>query len=613
MKWGWMILMVFGVMLWAALTMADEPVALKNCRAEVDRLEKKVKSKEKDLSAIEEKIKKQEEKITKSHPIENKWGKLIDATRDEIRELKKKLEDRHRKSGGQVGTGRNTRIDRYAQKYLDGNDTVATALQKEIAEKLRQEKELLRKAEKEVEEKLGVLQDFVDWRIELAVLKTQTQPDDKKARQTLKAGLSKQMAELARKRKECQALAQNTPGTDTGQPPSGNGVVTFIGGMQIPTPKSGMDLPIEDESGPNFEDSLAYLPLLQISYNDPRTKAYYDALKTDFKAVFGTKKDEKMPPTESLFSKSGAEYSALFVDSKQAGWKNTPIRPYYGTYLVFIECAKQIQFRFHVVQPNARSTYGGVHIFGLQPGRHPVRMVIATDDGQRFETHFALIVKHEPEKRKFTNFEMGPDGKMVDTGKTIVVDLNYLKKTFRESWGNHMQYRAEAQKKGDKNLLRATLEMGGQLVYSHVEKMKNQPGCKTADVDPLLAKGGGAVTLLISQFGADINDHGPWQEMLRFAKLCKGVGSRTAYDVLAAVVQHASNIAPKARQDTLGYAYELLGEIALMQGRFEKALAHLNTGLEYHKRVNPNYLTDKGRAELPSLDQLKYMLGKMTG
>ncbi len=121
------------------------------------------------------------------------------------------------------------------------------------------------------------------------------------------------------------------------------------------------------------------------------------------------------------------------------------------------------------------------------------------------------------------------------------------------------------------------------------------------------------MTLLITQFGADINDHGPWQEMLAFAKLCKSVASRTAYDVLAAVVQHASNIAPKTRQDTLGYAYELLGEIALMQGRFEKALAHLNTGLEYHKRANPNYLTDKGRAELPSLDQLKRMLEKMTG
>jgi hypothetical protein len=612
MKWGWMMLMVFGVTLWAALTMADEPVALKNCRAEVDRLEKKVKSKEKDLSEIEEKIKKQEEKITKSQPIENKWGKLIDNIRNEIRGLKKEFDDRIIKAGGRIGTGRGTNLDKFTQKLM-GGDKRATALQEKIAEKLRQEKELIRKAQKEIEKEFGVLQDFVDWRIELAALKTQTQPADKKARQTLKAQLASKMAELAGKRKECQLLAQNATGTDTGQPPSGNGVVTFIGGMQIPTPKSGMDLPIEDEGGPNFEDSLAYLPLMQISYNDPRTKAYYDALKTDFKAVFGTKKDEKMPPTSSLFSKSGAEYSALYIDSRQAGWKNTPIRPYYGMYLVSIECAKQVQFRFHVVQPKVHSTYGGVHIFGLQPGRHSVRMVVATENGQRFETQFARIVKHEPEKTTFTNFEMGPDGKMINTGKTIVIDLNYLKKTFTESWGNHMQYREEAQKKGDKNSLRATLEMGSQLVYSHIEKMKNQPGCKTVDVDPLLVKGGGAVTLLITKFGADINDHGPWQEMLAFAKLCKSVASRTAYDVLAAVVQHASNIASKTHQDTLGYAYELLGEIALMQWRFEKALPHLNTGLEYHKRVNPNYLTDKGRAELPSLDQLKRMLEKVTG
>jgi len=612
MKWGWLILMVFGVSLWATLTMADEPVALKNCRTEVDILEKKVKGIQKDLSTLEEKIKKQKERIARSQSVDNTWGKPIDATRNEIRELKKKLIDRYRKAGGHVGTGQDTNLDKFAHFFM-GGDKQAKALQKELEEKISKEKELIRKAEKAIEKEFDVLQDFVDWRIELTALKTKTQPEDKNARQTLKTDLAKQMADLARKRKECQALAQNTPGTDTGQPPSGNGVVTFIGGMQIPTPKSGMDLPIEDESGPNFEDSLAYLPLLQISYNDPRTKAYYDALKTDFKAVFGTKKGEKMPPTASLFSKSGAEYSALFVDSQQAGWKNTPIRPYYGTYLVSIECAKHIQYRFHVVKPNARSTYGGVHIFGLKPGRHPVRMVVATDDGQRFESHFALIVNHEPEKTTFTNFEMGPDGKMIDTGKTIVIDLNYLKKTFTESWGNHMQYRAEAQKKGDKNSLRATLEMGSQLVYSHVEKMKNQPGCKTLDVDPLLAKGGGAVTLLITQFGTDINDNVPWQEMLRFAKLCKGVTSRTAYDVLAAVVQHASNIASKPHQDTLGYAYELLGEIALMQGRFKEALAHLNIGLENHKRVNPNYLVEKKRADLPSLDQLKFMLSKLTG
>jgi tetratricopeptide (TPR) repeat protein len=222
-------------------------------------------------------------------------------------------------------------------------------------------------------------------------------------------------------------------------------------------------------------------------------------------------------------------------------------------------------------------------------------------------------VKHEPEKRTFTNFEMGPDGKIIDKGKTIIVDLSYLKKTFGESWGKHMEAREDAQKKGEKDMLRAALEMGSQLVYSHVEQMKNQPGCKTDDVDPLLAKGGGAVTLLITQFGSDVNDNNSWQEMLRFAKICKGVGSRTAYDVLAAMVGHASNIAPENRLDTLGYVYEMLGEIALMQGRFEEALAHLNKGLEYHKQVNPNYLTDKGRAELPSLDQLKRMLDKMTG
>ncbi len=101
--------------------------------------------------------------------------------------------------------------------------------------------------------------------------------------------------------------------------------------------------------------------------------------------------------------------------------------------------------------------------------------------------------------------------------------------------------------------------------------------------------------------------------MLRFGKLCKRVGSRKAYDVLAALVRHAANSASKTRQDTIGYAYELLGEIALMQGRFHEALPHLNTGLEYHKRANPNYLVEKKRADLPSLDQLKFMLSKLTG
>ena len=613
MKWGWMVMIVFGVVFSATLTKADESIVLKECLAVMDRLKKDIKDIETNLIPLEKKIRQQSEKIKKYQNFYDKYGKPIDAVNKEIRELKKKLTDRLRKGGGAIGTGRHTNLDKISQTLM-GGDAKATALQKEIKEKESKTKDLIRKAEKAMEKEFPkeTLLSLDDFRTELTAL-AEKQREDETVKQFWSRRLKSKKAYLASKSKECQSLSQSIAGTNTGQPPSGNGVVTFIGGMQIPTPKSGMDLLIEDESGPNFEDSLAYLPLLQISYNDPRTKAYYDALKTDFKMVFGAKKGEKMPPTASLFSKSGAEYSALFVDSKQAGWKNTPIRPYYGTYLVFVECAKQIQYRFHVVQPNVRSTYGGVHIFGLQPGRHPVRMIIATDDGQRFETQFALIVKHEPEKKKFTNLEMGPDGKMIDTGKTIVVDLNYLKKTFRESWENHMQYRAEAQKKGDKNSLRATLELGSQTVYSHVEKMKNQPGCKTADVDPLLAKGGGAVTLFISQFGTDINDNAPWQEMLRFAKLCKGVGSRTAYDVLAAVVQHASNIVSKPHQDTLGYAYELLGEIALMQGRFKEALVHLNTGLDYHKRVNPNYLTDKGRAELPSLDQLKRILDKMTG
>ncbi len=613
MKWGWMVMILFGVVFSAALTKADESVALKECRKTVDSLEKEVKGIEKELSTFEERIKKRGEIIARYQRVDNKWGKPVDAVRKEIRELKKKLKDRLMKAGGVAGTGRDTRMDKAAQKYLYGNDKVATALQRDIVEKESKEKDLIKKAEKAIEKEFPNETTFgLDFRIALADL-TRKQTRDKDDKREKKNTLASKKDDLVRKRKDCQALAQNTPGTDTGQPPSGNGVVTFIGEFQIPTPKSGMDLPIEDEGGPNFEDSLAYLPLLQISYNDPRTKAYYDALKTDFKAVFGTKKDEKMPPTASLFSKSGAAYSALYVDSQQASWKNTPIRPYYGTYLVSVECAKQIRFRFHVVQPNVHSTYGGVHIFGLKPGRHPVRMVVATEDGQRFETQFARIVKHEPEKTTFINFEMGPDGKMINTGKTIIIDLNYLKKTFRELWGKHMENRAEAEKKGEKGSMRVTLEFGSHLVRDYVGKMKRQPGCKTADVDPLLAKGGGAVTLLITQFGTDTNDNTPWQEMLRFAKLCKGVGSRTAYDVLAAVVQHASNIAPKARQDTLGYAYELLGEIALMQGRLEKALPHLNTGLGYHKRANPNYLTDKGRAELPSLDQLKRMLAKMTG
>ncbi|MBW1945771.1 MAG: hypothetical protein JRJ51_23515, partial [Deltaproteobacteria bacterium] len=443
MKWGWMVMILFGVVFSAALTKADESVALKECWETVDSLEKEVKAIDKGLTTLEERIKKQGEKIAKSQRVDNTWGKPIDATRNEIRELKKKLIDRHMKAGGHVGTGQDTDLDKFAHFFM-GGDKRATALQKELKEKISKEKELIRKAEKAIEKELNELLDFKDWRIDFTALKKK-QAEDKNSKREKEVTLASKKDDLVRKRKECQALAQSIPGTDTGQPPSGNGLVTFIGGMQIPTPKSGMDLPIEDESGPNFEDSWGYLPLLQISYNDPRTKAYYDALKTDFKAVFGTKKGEKMPSTASLFSKSGAEYSALFVDSQQAGWKNTPIRPYYGTYLVSIECSKHIQYRFHVVQPNARSTYGGVHIFGLKPGRHPVRMVVATDDGQRFESHFALIVKHEPEKTTFTNFEMGPDGKMIDKGKTIIVDLNYLKKTFRESWGNHMETRAEAQ------------------------------------------------------------------------------------------------------------------------------------------------------------------------
>ena len=601
-----MILIVFGVTLSATMTGADEPATLKKCRAQEDRLDKEVKDKEKDLATLKEKIKKLGEKIARYQRVNNKWGNPVDKVRKEIRELKNKLAKEKRKGGGLVGTGQNTRMDRFVTSQ-DSRDERIAAKKKEIEEKENEEKDLIRKAEKAIEKELGELLNFREWRIDLTAL-MEKQAEDKDIKRNKEVTLARIKDDLARKRKECQVLAQSIQKPDTGQTGSGKEVVTFIGGIQIPTPKSGMDLPIEDEVEPNLEDTWEYFPLMQIFPKDPGTKAYYEALKEDFKLFLP---GVKVPSDPSLFSRSGAEFATLFENSKKAGWKNTPIRPYHGAYLVFVDCSRHYRFRLHVVRPGTRSTYGGIHVFGLKPGRHPVRVIIATEDGQRFEANFALVVTHKPEKR--TALEMGPDGIVREKPNAITVDLNYLKKTFRKLWGDHLQDRAQAQAQKNRDVLRATLEGDVHLVYNYVQDMKNQPGCTVDDVDPLLGKGGDAVTLLFTQFGTDPNDHVPWEEMLRFAKLCKRVGSRKAYDVLAALVRQAANSASKTRQDTLGYAYELLGEIAFMQGRFHEALPHLNTGLEYHKQANPNYPVEKGRAELPSIDQLKFMLSKLTG
>jgi len=461
-----------------------EPAALKECRSQVDRLDKEITGIEKDLAALKERINKRGKKIVKYQHVNNTWGKPIDNIRKEIRVLKKELDDRIRKAGGRIGTGQDTKLDKIAQTLM-GTDKRAMALQEKIAKKTREEKDLIRKAEKAIEKEFNQLLDFDDWRIDLTAL-TEKQARDKDSKRNKEVKLASKKDDLVRKRKECQALAKSIQKPDTGQTVSDKEVVTFIGGIQIPTPKSGMDLPIEDEVEPNLEDTWEYFPLMQILSKNQRTRTYYKALKEDFKMFLP---GVKVPSDPSLFSRSGAEFATLFEDSKNAGWKNTPIRPYHGAYLVFVDCARHYRFRLHVVRPKVRSTYGGIHLFGLQTGRHPVRVIIATEDGQRFEANFALVVKHVPEKR--SSLEMGSDGIIREKPNAIVVDLNYLKKIFRKLWEDHLRDRSQAQAKGNRDVLRATLESDVHLVYHYVEDMKNQPGCTVDDVDPLLVKGGG--------------------------------------------------------------------------------------------------------------------------
>ncbi|RKX63991.1 MAG: hypothetical protein DRP42_07085, partial [Tenericutes bacterium] len=203
MKWGWMILIMFGMTLSAIVTGADEPGALKECRAEVNRLDKKVKGIEKDLTTLEERIKKRGEKIAKWQRVNNEYVKPIDKIRNEIRELKKELDDRITKAGGRIGTGQYTKLDKFTQTLM-GKDKRATALQEKIAKKTRKEKELIRKAEKTIEKELGELLKLKEWRIDLTYL-TEKQAEDKNSKQNKEVTLASKKDDLVRKRKECQA------------------------------------------------------------------------------------------------------------------------------------------------------------------------------------------------------------------------------------------------------------------------------------------------------------------------------------------------------------------------------------------------------------------------
>jgi len=614
MKRLWIGLLVYAAAVAAVSTASDEPAVLKECRDAVKRLEGDVQKIEKDLRPLEQNIKTRRTRINELTVLYGRLGTPIDQVKERLRILEKELEEEARRSGGLVKTG--TGLNKVVA-ILDGGNKTIKELQRKIKDAQKELKEKTRTAEQGRNAVQGLPSEFLeisDLSTELTSLKKRQHQDEGTQRRWSQRLASKR-DDLMRKRKECENLEKrlknNRQEIDPGRP-TGQGIVTYIGPLQIPTPKSGMDLPIEDEIEPKWPNTWEYLPLMQIDPTDARTKAYYDALRTDFgDAILGEEKSGNVPPVESLFKESGAEYAKLMDASEKAGWKGTPIRFFEGSYIVRVICAGQTRYRGHVIRPDARSTRGGFHFFGLQPGRHPVKVTIATADGQRFEAQFAVIVKYTPHMMARTVEVKGKDGKTEEKQVPFEANLAFYKSDFESFWSLHMRDRSQTQ--GKPALRREILSSGVGQIGNYVDWFKSKPGCTASDISPLLVKGAGALALLLSEFGSGEDAYKAFSELLRFARICHEIGSPAAHDVLSAAVQQAAGVASSALQNAVGTTYDVLGDVAFMQGRFQEAVKHYETGLKYHQRAKPDYSSRKEQNEWPDLEELKRMqalLGK---
>jgi hypothetical protein len=261
-----------------------------------------------------------------------------------------------------------------------------------------------------------------------------------------------------------------------------------------------MDVPLVEEIEPVWPNYWEYFPLMQINPKDTRTKVYYDSLQKNFRdAIFGDEQTGDIPSTMSLFEKSAEELGKLLKlseETKPTGWVGTPIQYYQGPYLVRVVCAGQTRYRFLYVSSDVKISRGGIHLFGLAKGRHPVKVTIAAGNGEVYESQFEVFVLYEEQKRRKT--ELGKDG-VVREGPEFVVNVAYLKKEFNELWAIHLRDRAQTQ--GIPLKRRRALRADVNFVYHSINEMKKKPGCAAADIAPLLAKGAEAASLLLSEFG----------------------------------------------------------------------------------------------------------------
>lgn len=605
MKHRWIIVLLTAAALTASLIAFDDPKILKECKDSLVQIEKDIQGIEKELDPLIKEIGTRGACINALTAVYDRIGKPIDRAEERLKKIVKDLANEMRRSGGLVGTG--TLLNRLVKKYADGVSTRAIELDRQKKETEKEIENLTRQAEREIER---ALQHMKDPPLDIEMLRSElkakkiNQMSDEKKQNKLNTRLASRKDDLVRKSKECIELErrfQQLGGGGTGSP---SGVVTFIGGIQIPTPKSGMDIPLVKEIEPVWPNYWEYFPLMQISPSDTRTKPYYDRIRKDFgDAIFGDEKSGNMPSIDSLFEKSATEFGKLLQISEDADWKGTPIQHYQGPYLVRVICASQTRYRFHYVSPDVKSTHGGIHLFGLAAGRHPVKVTIAGGNGQLYESRFEVFVHFEPEKP--SQIEIIKDGKVTGR-KTIIPNLAYLKKQFEEMWELHL--RGDSQTQGKNSLRRYFFKSGVNRVHSDSDFMKKKPGCTAADIVPLLVKGAGAASLFLSEFGSDQTTNDPWSSLLTMARICKEAGTKEAYDVLAPLAQQAAGSAPTNRLNAVAITYTRLGDLALMHGNFEKAVNHLKTALDYRKRANTNFDLDKEKAGVPRVDQLKAML-----
>ena len=372
----------------------------------------------------------------------------------------------------------------------------------------------------------------------------------------------------------------------------------FLGPWQYPTRDGPRDAPEVFPCNPLLRENLLATVLLQVDMEAPLGKAYFDALdRGGIKAAV---------PTLGQMMNTGSRNRFL----------TGPLQAYRGSVLLRFKCNGSLRYQYKKIADNRPNQIGRIAFFGLPTGGNRMDVSAATEDGQAFKAAVVLQVKHEVISRtsrieiKDTNGNpvLDDEGKPTYRTKSVKVTLGVVRSNVAESIG-----RMKATWAQPSSISRHIVMKGdvGQI-YNHVSNLQSMPGCTVDDVVSTLAVGAEALRGVLASGRVKHEQVNPYFSILRFAGQCAESGTEGAYNILKTLVEPVRREMGANGPLLAAQLHVCLADNALMRGRFETAIDHLEQALKIRVAADPKrWPEQKQRSWWPTREQLEKMQAAM--